>query len=176
VRVLLDTDVLAEIDDLERQLQQAVDDDEREDRMDRSPKAKKLAQRIVELQAQAREAERVFVFRSIGYRAWRDLQLEHPPTDEQLAKSPELDVNPDTFTSVAIAASCVQPTGVTVDKVRQLEDILTGGQYLQLWTACAQANARGSQIPNSLAASAVLRRSGRSSRQRRTTGSREASS
>lgn len=178
VRVCLRGDLLQQLDDLDVELQQAVLEDRTQNR---APLAPQIADRIAAVRREAEAAEVEFVFQAVGRRAWSDLMVANPPTPEQQAEVAErggrYEWNPETFPMAAVAASCVEPTGMTVEKVEQLYARLNDGQWLRLWKeGCLGANVTGTDIPFSAAAYAVRRVSETSTEQPATTDSHAASS
>ncbi len=151
VRLCLDGKTVAHIGELEAELADARAADERDNR---EPQAPAVADQIVELREQVKAAEVTFTFTSIGRRAWTDLIARHPPTDEQRASN--LDHNPVTFQTAAVAASCVDPV-VTADSVARLERTVSAGQWMVLYGACVAANAGVGGVGESVAAYALAR-------------------
>jgi hypothetical protein len=151
VRICLAGDLLAEIDSLTEELAQARRSDSRLNELDRAPA---IAKRLVELEDAAHEAEVEFRFRAIGRKAWRDLVAANPPSAEE--KKAGADHN-ERFLVEAIAASCVEPAGVTLEQAEQLLDVLTESQAGKLWLACLAANRGTSDVPFSAAASELAR-------------------
>lgn len=164
VRVVVDGQLLGDLDRLEEQLAEARRQD---DRLNRPPQAPAIAEQIRQLRDRANTEAVEFTFEAIGRKAWSDLQAQHPPTDEQIAEGRDdgirPDFNPETFPAAAIAASCVEPSGMTVEKAQRLLDGWTVSQTRKLWSACLSANIGGADIPFSEGAYDVLRRSGGSS-------------
>ena len=154
VRILLRQDMLAEHARLDAELVAELEIDANENRDAVGPR---LAQRLVEFEAEIEAAKRPFTFRAIGKRPWADLLADHPPTKDQLAASNgRIDHNPETFPIVAIAASCVDPK-MTVAQVTRLEDAINLGQFEKLWAACLDANVGGGDSPKSFAAGPIAR-------------------
>lgn len=121
--------------------------------------ALELADIVAGIEADLRDATVEFVFVNVGRARWTELLSEHPPTEEQKKLyGRRFDHNPDTFPHAAIAASCTAPDGMTADKVHQLEEIVSAGQWQALWAGCLEANVGGAALGESTAASAVLRR------------------
>lgn len=99
-----------------------------------TPTAPAVAREIDDLQAQIAEHTTVFVLRALGDRGWRDLLRKHPPAkDDQRAGA---QYNPDTFPAAALAATIVEPAGVTLDGVQTLLARVTPGDANRLWQAC----------------------------------------
>lgn len=154
VRLSLRGDLAREHERLEQKLAEAQRYDEQHNEPDRAPE---IAEQIVAVEAEMRDAEVEFVLTSIGKRAWSDLLAQFPPSDEERKQG--LDHDPEKFPSAAIAASLTEPSDVTPEGVDQLADVLTVGQWMRLWTACLNANLGDRTPGESVAASAVLRRS-----------------
>lgn len=171
-RVCSRQDLLARHAELEAELTEAHQGDLRENREPESPR---IAQQIVDLEAEIAGTEREFRFRAIGRRAWADLLAKYPPTKDQQRAHPGLDHNPDRFPVAAIAASAVAPT-LTVDQAKLLEERLNLAQWEKLWGACLDANLGGSDRPLSVAAGMTLRASGGSGTTAASEGSLAASS
>lgn len=119
-----------------------------------------LAEAVLSIEADIRDATVEFVLRSIGRRAWSDLLAKFPPTDAQrIAFGRRLDHDPDTFPYEALAACIVEPEDVTPEKVRDLEEVITSSQWDELWVGgCLSLNVGAQHLGESRAASDVLRR------------------
>jgi len=153
-RLCLAGDVLGEIDALNAELWQAKLDD---DRLNRAPLAPGIAAEIVELTELAHASEVEFVFKAIGRKAWRDLVAAHPPLPNHTKAG--ADFNTETMPIEAMAASCIEPKGATVEGFRELaeSDKVTDAQWNKLWFACHAANAGSADVPFSVAAYAIAR-------------------
>jgi hypothetical protein len=171
VRVCLRNDLVDRLAQLDVELRRAREEDEKHNR---KPAAPGIAEEIQRVEAEAREHEVEFVFTEIGRRAWSDLLAQYPPDDEQRAQG--LDHDPATFPPAAMAASCTSPAGTTLERMTKVFDDWGVGQVTALWRACLAANVGVTQVPKSLAASAVLRASSASSTTADPEGSPEASS
>lgn len=138
VRLLLDGDLLDQHEQLSAEFEADGENVE-------------LAERIVALEAEIRDAEVEFVFKGMGRGRWRALIAEHPPTDDQKAQGAEFNV--DTFPFVAMAA-CLDEPRMTVDELKELNDrALTEVQFSHLWTGCLKAAlGTGATVPSSEAA------------------------
>lgn len=62
--------------------------------------------RVEQLEARVAEVTEKFVFRGLSPRAYSDLVGKHPPTEEQLEKSPTAEWNRDTFPAALCEACC----------------------------------------------------------------------
>lgn len=105
--------------------------------------------RAEELRAAIDDATIKFVFRSIGRKRYSALLDEHEPTNTQFAEAKRKDEEPpvyneDTFPQALIAASAVEPEGVTLDDVRGLwdDDSWSASELNALWNAALLANIR----------------------------------
>ncbi|MFI7691789.1 hypothetical protein ACIBQ6_22160 [Nonomuraea sp. NPDC049655] len=126
-----------------------------------NPEAAEIARQIQALQEEMREHTEVFRFKGLTRREYSDLVAKHPPTDEDEAKGS--DVNWETFGVALIAACCVSHP-MTNEEAGELVDILTAAQYGALFRAANAVNVQDLDIPSSLAASAVLALSKKSSK------------
>lgn len=153
-RVLIRQDLVARHAELQAELNSAIAGDDRENRM---PVAPRVAEELLDLEAQIEQAKVEFRFRSVGRKAWADLLAKHPPTKEQVRADRRVDHNPATFPLAAIAASCVEPA-MTVAEVERLERALNNSQFDTLWSKCIDANVGGLVDPKAIGASSIARR------------------
>lgn len=123
--------------------------------------AAEIARQIQALQEEMREHIEVFRFRGLTRREYSDLVTKHPPSEADEDKG--ADVNWETFGVALIAACCVSHP-MAEDEAGELVDILTTAQYSALFQAANAVNILGLDIPSSLAASAVLQASRKSSK------------
>jgi hypothetical protein len=152
-RVLLRQELVAQHAELEKAMQEALQEDARENR---DPVGPVIAAKVMALESEMDALRRPFTFRAVGQRKWADLLAQHPPTKEQRKIDIRLDNNPDTFPVCAIAASCIDPV-LTEDQVRQFEERLDLSQWSLLWTACLEANMGTVSSPKSVVAGAIAR-------------------
>lgn len=122
----------------------------------------RLAERVRELEAECDAASVLFRFRGLPRRERSDLEAAHPPTEDQKAEMRELGeiarINGDTFPPALVAASCVEPTGVTPKAAQAAFESWAEGQWTPLWRACQAANFGAADPgPKSSIASDVLR-------------------
>lgn len=153
-RVLIRQDLHARHEALKDELARALADDELYNRPADAPR---IAEEILELEAQIEQAKVEFRFRAIGRRRWADLLAANPPTKAQRLADPRADHNPATFPIVAIAASCEEPN-MTEEQVRRLEAALNDSQFNVLWARCLDANVGGLTDPKVLGASGIAHR------------------
>lgn len=135
------------------------------------------AQAVVDLETEIEAASKVFKLTAVSPREWADLRRAHLPTASQLIREPNLDHNPDTFPSAAVAACSVDPelSYEQVEKLRESPKV-DFGEWQKLWLAVADLNLEVAAAPKSLAATAVLSRNGGSSTTAARKGSRGPSS
>lgn len=142
-------DLVGRIRDMEGRVREALAYDEDHNASDTAPAVKaELEQLVADYEAGQVE----FTFRSLPHDQWMDLHSKHPPTDADKAMGRDYDgVN---FPIAAMAASCVKPEGVTVDKIRDLASVLAHGPFQALFEACMAANlaVEDESIPFSAAA------------------------
>ena len=122
-----------------RELQRAIADALAYDRDHNEPDtAPALRAELDQLAADYEAGKVTFRFRSLPHDRWMDLHAKHPPTDEDRAIG--LDYHSVDFPIAAIAASCVEPDGVTEGRVRELAAVLAHGPFQALFEACMAAN------------------------------------
>lgn len=95
----------------------------------------------------------VFVFKTVGARQWSQLIAKHPPSKQDRERFRDVS---EPFWPEAMAASCVEPSGATVDGFVKLWERLSDGQWERLRGACREANVGVFDISPSLAVSALL--------------------
>lgn len=123
-------DYLDRIRDLELKAEAAKDAADGTARtLDEVPEYLELAQQHDDLVREA-EAQALHVrIRALGRREWRDLVAAHPPResnkDDALAG-----VNEDTFKDALVAASVIEPEGITSEDLDRLADIDYDRLYL----------------------------------------------
>jgi len=173
VTVPLRGDLADEHDRLGEQLRREKEADEAENRI---PVAPQTAERMQEVEAEARASEATFSFRSVGRGAYRQLVSKHPASaaaEDVTAAAEKAGVgllwNPDTFPPALLAASCLRietAAGEVVDIATvdwmQLWQEWSSGVTERLWRACQAANAGVGDAPKSVAASATIASSAKS--------------
>lgn len=167
VEVCLRGDLVAELEELERLLEDAEEQRDRSNSLDAGTSTAELAGKIEALQAEMKEASYAFRLRALPRRDFRALSAEHPPrlvTDaESQPASAKLDdifqVNYDTFFDALVKRSIVDPQLSAVDYT-DLESKLTDNQFEDLALAAWRLNKADVNIPFSSAASRISRSSG----------------
>ena len=87
----------------------------------------------------------VIHLRGIGRKAWAELKMAHPPTDEQNAEierqvpGAKADWNPDTFIPALIALSSVDPV-FTLEQAQEIANTWTDGELTDLYAKCLECN------------------------------------
>lgn len=126
------------------------------------------AERVQRLEDECEAASVTFRFRALSRRDHSDLLAAHPPTDAQRAELAEVGMtalaDSETFPPALVAASCIEPPGVTLEDATRAFEGWAAGPWERLWRACTAANQGAADPgPKSAIASAVLRGSGLSS-------------
>lgn len=157
--VVTRADVVAELEQLERDLAAAREADERSNR---EPTAAAVAKKIQRLEKEAEDYQVRFIFEAMPRSAYTRLLAEHPPTAEQIKKAEEAKTqalwNDTTYAPAFLAASCIEPAELhgNVAEWAEICDDWSVGQFMKLWRACNTANAGVAELPKSVAASVVL--------------------
>lgn len=145
VRLCLLGDIEAEINSLKEQLRLAQARADQASFTDST--VTDLEQRILDLQAEARAHEVEFVFRAIGRKAWTDLILAHPASDEQSELVPGIEYDLVAFPAAAMHASCVAPADADLDFWQEVNEEWNVGQVNRLWNACLAAQNGVAEAP-----------------------------
>lgn len=171
IRLLFDSDLAARHEAASAALAVAQGDGTSEARL------LAIADDVLAVEAEIRAAEVEVVVQSIGKHAWSELLADHPPTLEHRSMyGRRLDHNPETFPYVAIAASVIEPEGMTDEKARALEEVVSVHEWDLLWGAVLKVNVGARSPGESVAASALAKRLRPSSEQREHTAPLAASS
>jgi hypothetical protein len=149
VTVCLAGDLQAEFERLEAQLAKATKDAWQASSLASATPGQEIAQQLADLQVQMTDAEVTFRLRALGRRAWSDLVVAHP------SEKPDLAYDPETF-SVALVSACSIDPKMTVEEVDDLFETLNNGQVQELIDGAFEVNSGATQVPFSLAASAIL--------------------
>lgn len=167
-------DLVAKQHELEEELRKVIKEGERSGDADSlgsssGAKAAKLAEEIRLVEEEANKFTFDFNFKSIGLKAWSDLEANHPPTVKQKeearkAKTSAPGWNPETFPFAAIAASCFEPD-LTVDDVKKIYEKWNFPDFQKLFMACLDANMGDNSVPLSSIASMTRQGSEKKSEQ-----------
>lgn len=160
VPICLRGDLVAEFEQLQRQLEEAERQGLAAGGIEEVPAAQQLAERIEALREQMQASTYPFVVEALPGPAYRTLKAAHPPRqgeDGEIVDDDKfLDANYDTFLLPLFRASLVDPV---LDDAGwdETDAALSDGQYNQLLSAALQVNRGGVDVPFSPAASRRLR-------------------
>jgi hypothetical protein len=180
VEICLQTDLQEQYEGLHKELAEAYAAEQNDKRLNSGGRSRQIAQQIEALEREMADYVILFRLTAISPRAWSDLQDEHPPregnNDDLL-----LGYNPQTFFDAAIRACTIEPSDMDdeawLDLLGHPEDEpddaksdsdgddaeddgsgkLTPKQYSDLQGAVMALNVRKVSLPNSYAASRILR-------------------
>lgn len=161
VPICLRGDLVAEHEELERQLEEAlrVPADSLE-----GDGSAAIAERIVQLEREMRDHTYQFRLRAMPHPRWREFCGQHPPRQDDEGKVDERDrllgVNTETFWDALVRQSVVDPQLDDGEWETLLDGALTDRQFSELADAAWALNRRDVDIPFSPAASRMTRSSG----------------
>ena len=164
VKLCLRSDLQAEWEKLEADLQ--AEDRAETDTLAKSvsKRAKELAEQQIALQAEMQAATMVVTLRAMDRAPWKELRSEHPPRPD----SPmdwRLGFNEETFYDALIARSIVDPV-LDEARVGKLLDSLTSGQFDNLANSAWALNRADVSAPFSATASRIAASSAGTSKRR----------
>lgn len=164
VEVCLETDLQTEYERLHQQLAEVRAREATDKRLGSGAESRQIAEQITALQAEMAEYVITFELGAVGPKAWDALLREHPPREGNQDDS-MLGHNVEAFSDAAIRACTISPTLDDEDWAELLgsddrDGKLTPKQYADLNNAVMALNIRTISVPNSYAASAILRTSG----------------
>jgi hypothetical protein len=160
VEVCLRGDLLAEVEDLERELRDARISVQT---MADQGRARKIAEQIEKAREAMREASVVFRLRGLTRKAWAGLVGAHPPRKDNDTDR-ALGYNMDTFFPALIRA-CVTEPELNDETWERLDPALSSAQFDELVDAALAVSRRRVDVPFSYAASVTLQSSGETSKQ-----------
>ena len=118
-----------------------------------------LAKKITKLEAEMDKHSVDFVFQRIEQDAWDQLVAAHPPAEGN-DEHKRMGINVDTFKAPAVQMSCISPKGMDTSSFEPWWKSLSSGQRDLLFFGGAWAvNRDAGEVPKSLSASSVIRRS-----------------
>lgn len=118
-----------------------------------------LAKRIKKLEADMEEHSADFVFRRIPEDEWDQLVAAHPPREGNKGDE-RMGINAKTFAAPIVQSCCVSPKGMDTSAFEPWWKGLSSGQRDVLFYGGAwPANREPGEVPKSLSASSVIRRS-----------------
>jgi len=167
VEVCLRGDLVAQVEDLERELR-----DLRTNTVTMADRgrARGLAEQIETLRVEMQSSVVVFRLRGLNRKAWAGLLGLHPPRNDPGTSKKDQDTdkalgyNVETFFPALIRACLVEPA-MSDEQWKRLEELLTSKQYDDLIDAALAVTRRKVDVPFSFASSAMLATSGETSRQ-----------
>lgn len=165
ISICLRGDLIADIQELERELEASVKREAGADRLAGGPRAeqKKIAGQIEAKRAEMAEESIAFRVRALKPErrnpddapGWRDLVRQYPPPKDDTAK---LGVDLIPFMGEAIPLSVVSPDDMDAEDWETFNDNVPASELSKLMTAVWELNTEGVDIPKSLIASVVNRR------------------
>lgn len=161
VDICLRGDLQAEWEDLHRQLADAQAVQARDKRLNSGKAVEEIGQQITAVQEQMRADTIVFRLRALPRRRWTELLKGHPARKDH-DEDGQIGFNGETFAPAAIRACTYSPDDLDDETWADLLDNrLTEHQFAELTDAMFALNVRKVSIPNSFAASQILRSSER---------------
>lgn len=167
VEVCIRGDLVEQRDRLDKALQAMEKDRLAANALGVSEAERDRADQVAELESEIEANTVLFVFDALPRKEYRRLMAEHPPTQEEQDEAAEQGMraiyNNDTFPPALVHACLTEPSGATLEDVKDDYEEFNEGEWARLWAACLSANqgvADGG--PKSRSASAVRRRSGSS--------------
>lgn len=156
VRVCLDGALYGEHQQLERELDDLLTAESgTAAKMSDNPPSIAKAREVQAVEQKMRDAEEDFVFEALPPLEWRDLIEKHPA-----GEGSALRWEAKTFWPAAVAACCVEPTGVDdTDEFREWWDGLSAATQALLAEGAVEVNEIQLSVPFSVSASARLRTS-----------------
>jgi len=158
VELCLRPDLVAEVEDLERELR-----DLRTSTVTMSDRGKlrRVAEQIEARRADMQQASVVFRLRGLNRRDWAALIAAHPGRKDSDVDR-KLGYNTESFFPAIIRASIIEPL-LSDEQWERLDAVLPSSQFDALLDAALAVSRRKVDVPFSLAASATLQSSGETS-------------
>lgn len=137
VPLVLDAEAAAEIELLETLLERTREQDAVSGE---APLAPDVARRLQLAEEAAHGSVVEFRLQALSHTAYRALQVEHPPTAEQIAAAgAERRVfDPDSLAPVLVRRQLLSPPAPAAEEWQEFWDDLSDGQLNQLWTTAIQ--------------------------------------
>jgi len=157
VPICLRTDLQEEYEDLERQLAEATANAAIDPRLNSGGHTRRIAEQVAELEQRMQDDILWLHMRALPRRKWDALIKAHPKREDE-AEDELLGFNPETFFPAAIRACTYEPDDLDDETWMLLfDEKLTAGQFRDLHNAVLALNIRKVSVPNSSAASRILR-------------------
>lgn len=160
VRVFLNGDLAAQIDDADADLRRISS--ESDDRLGGNPAERKLATHIEALRQEMQESEQAFRLRAMSRRRWTEFLTEHPARKDDEADA-NFGLNRATVWDALVRESIIDPE-LADDDWETLLDKLNSAQFEKLSDASWALNRGEVDIPFSARAFTTLQRSGETSK------------
>lgn len=153
VQLCLRGDLLAALQDLQRQLTDAEREDKAGGSLDGGA-AREVAEQIQTLREEMLDHTITVTIRALPRKKFRTMVVEHPPREDNEGDR-VLGFNPDTFFDALMRVCAVEPV---LDEAlwADLEDKLSDGQWQTLTNAAWAVNERDLSVPFSQRASQIL--------------------
>lgn len=161
LQVCLRGDLMAEFEDLERQLRE-VGSTGAPARLGTKPEALKIAEKQAALRDQMADAMEDIRVRALPRPEWVALCKEHPPRDDHEGDR-AMGGNLETLMPVAIRRCVVEPEMDDADW-EHFESVLSSGDYDRLLNAVWDVNRSGVDVPKLRLASLVMAENGDASK------------
>lgn len=155
VELCLRGDLVAEVEDLERQLRDASAPT---DRLIGNAEGRKIARQIEDLQREMRDHTIVLRLRALSRREFQQFVAEHPPRKGN-EEDERAGVNVETYFDDLIKVCTVEPE-LTDEQWETLFDAVNTRQWNDLRSAAIDLNTDRVSVPFSAAASLLIRFSG----------------
>lgn len=153
VELCLRGDLVAELQELQRDLVDAQREDEVHASLDGGAPVE-IAQKIQALREEMLEYTLVLTLHALPRRKWTGMVAAHPPRDGNDADK-VMGLNQETFFDALVRACVVEPNLDAADWA-ELDDKLSDGQWQALVNAAWAVNARDVDVPFSRRASQIL--------------------
>lgn len=114
-----------------------------------SLKRDELWKQLQEIEDEMSASAVTFMFEALSATEYRRLLESHPPRDGDAG------FNPETFPTALIAACCVEPEGMTLEKAERLLDRIPDGELAKLWQTAIAVNTQQVTVPKFVRRSAV---------------------
>lgn len=148
VPVFLRGDLAAELEELDRQYEEAPAADER---LNSGGERRRITAQAAAVREQMQDSKVVLRLRALPQRKWDALIKAHPPVDGNTEHA-ATGYNTDTFFEALVTVSVVEPT-FAEGQWEALRDVLTARQWRQVVTTAQALNLREVDVPFSQAAS-----------------------
>lgn len=157
VEICLRGDLVADINDLERELAEVLQREATDKRMTGPKRSKELADAIEAKRAEMSEAMLPLRLRALKVATWRELVRKYPP-----AKGDDtgLGVDIPAFMGEAIPASVVSPDDMDEDDWETFNENVPPSEVTRLMNLVWELNTQGVDIPKSRLVSVANRRNG----------------